>query len=190
MAKHLVLIDNVKKELEALERELHEEAGEKGIIISSIIYDENNKRFFSDVKKRINDIITNDNDPMIKLRIVCDACLTSLEENNIMDLDLVKSVTGIQQLLKIDKFLKTKGVEYDLYLMSGFISKKLRKSTLIKPLNELGDVFAGVIDTPVLEDYEIDYGSDEVPNYVGVLPEELITNNNLQSFINIVFYKL
>lgn len=197
MLKYLVLIDNDCVELKKLKGVLQNDANKKnieivdictGIIQDSTNEDENIKKVIEQIKELIENTTIETN--KLQLHIVADACLTREEEElaSIKDCDYL---SGIKYLEGISNYLQKTNCTFYLSLMSRFFAKQLSTFHRLQKFksNEKNN-FLAVIKKPILDNGDIDPGSSIAVDYIDILPENLLSKNYLDSFKNILIFKL
>jgi len=188
MGKYVVIIDNKELVLKRIKNVLEKDAQNRNVELMMLCSKAEEETVFDETIKRFYDLFRNDGES-VKLNIIVDVCLTE-EEEELTSIKDVKTFTGIELIKKIDEFLKEKTCDYNLFLMSSFFSSPLKQSDIIESFRNEYKNFVTIIRIPVLSDGKIDSGYSKLPDYTDILTRDLLSVKIVQSFKNIVFYKL
>lgn len=197
MSKYLVLIDNDCNELEKLKDVVQNDANQNNVRIVDIYTGniENSaqeEKHIEQVKQKIVELIENDKTEAanIQLHIVVDACLTR-EEEYLASIRDRNDLSSIKCLEIISDYLKGTVCTFYLSLMSRFFTKQLGTFHRLQEFkSDESNNFLTVIKKPILDNGKIDPGSSIAADYIDILPEKLLSKIHLESFKNILLFKL
>lgn len=197
MLKYLVLIDNDCNELEKLKEVVQNDANQNNVRIIDVCTgcienSANEEKHIEQVTQQIEDLIemAEMDANELQLHIVADACLTR-EEEDLATIRNSNDLSGIKCLKMISGYLKTTDCTFHLSLMSRFFAKQLSNFHRLREFkSDESNNFLTVIKKPILDNGKIDHGSSIAADYIDILPEKLLSKNHLESFKNILLFKL